>query len=106
MDAIKLVVKKNGSALARQVKTNMKNQYTGHMKGKKFVRPSGHLEGSITDKYTDSGLTAKVGSYIPPTEYFAYLEYGTRFMHPRPTLRPAFVRQSTIFINDLKKIMQ
>lgn len=106
MDAIKVVVKKNGSALARNVLKNMKNQYTGHMEGKVFVEPQGYLEGSITDKYTEGGLTAKVGSYNPNVEYFAYLEYGTRFMHPRPTLRPAFVRQSTIFINDLKKIMQ
>lgn len=106
MDAIKTAVKKNGAALVRNVKKNMKDQFTGHMEGKKFVRPTGHLEGSISDRYTEGGLTAKVGSFNPSVPYFAYLEFGTRYMHPRPTLRPAFIKQSTIFISDLKKIMQ
>lgn len=111
MKAIKLVVKKNGSALAREVKKNMKDQYTGHWAwekgvGKIWKDPQGHLEGSIADKYTVDGLTAHVGSFSPNVKYFGYLEYGTRYMHPRPTLRPAFIKQTATFLSDLKKVMK
>lgn len=49
---------------------------------------TGRLRSSITHaiaRDTD-GLYADIGSNV---EYSIYLELGTRFMHPRPYLRPA-----------------
>ncbi|MEK1451095.1 hypothetical protein HC021_08175 [Limosilactobacillus fermentum] len=48
-------------------------------------------------------MTVSVG---PTTDYFPYLEYGTRFMSAMPTLKPAFDVQSQMFINELKRLMQ
>lgn len=104
--AVKKIVQKNGSQLAIQTKKNMKSAYKGHYEGNKFVKPTGALEGSIQDQYSNGGMTVTVGSFAPTREYFGYLEYGTRYMTPRPTLRPAFIKQAQVFTTDLKKLMK
>jgi phage gpG-like protein len=49
---------------------------------------TGRLRSSITHQVArdSQGLYADIGSNV---EYAAYVELGTRFMHPRPYLRPA-----------------
>lgn len=94
--AVKEIVKKNGSQLASKTRRNMANTYTRGYSTGATMR-------SVSELYADGGMTVKVG---PHTNYFPYLEYGTRFMSARPTLRPAFQTQSQIFINDLKKVMK
>ena len=58
---------------------------------------------SVTNVISNGGLTATVG---PHTNYFVYLEYGTRFMNAVPTLGPAFTFQKVQFINDLRKLVE
>lgn len=58
---------------------------------------------SVTNVISNGGLTATVG---PHTNYFVYLEYGTRFMNAVPTLGPAFTFQQVQFINDLRKLVE
>ena len=82
---------------------NMTEAYTGHKEGSRFVKPTGTTKRSVDITYQQAGMTAIVA---PHTEYFAYLEYGTRFMAARPTLKPAWVMQRVKFANDLKKMMR
>lgn len=101
LTAAKEVVKKHGAGLQDQTKRNMSAKYTGHYVGKKFVKPTGATSRSVTLDLADNGLTAIVG---PHTKYFAYLEYGTRFMEARPTLKPALFNEALKFVSDLNKL--
>lgn len=96
------VVKKNGAELQKQTQQNMTREYTGHYEGKKFIRPTGATRRSATVEITDDGRTAIVA---PNTSYFPYLEYGTRFMEARPTLKPAFDGVAPMFIKDMKGLL-
>lgn len=91
---VKEVVAKHGALLRKRTQAEM---------GVAYVRgySTGATSRSVTDTYTNGGLTAIVA---PHTEYFAYLEYGTRFMDAKPTLTPAFNYQKIQFINDLRKL--
>lgn len=99
---IRDVVKKNGAELQQQTQKNMLEEYKGHYEGKKFVKPTGVTRRSAAVEIKDNGMTAVVA---PNTSYFPYLEYGTRFMEARPTLGPAFKRVSSIFTNDIKRLI-
>lgn len=99
----KAIVERNATQLKRQTMRNMTEAYTGHKEGSRFVKPTGATKGSVNITYQQAGMTAIVA---PHTEYFAYLEYGTRFMAARPTLKPAWVMQRVKFANDLKKMMR
>lgn len=101
------VVKKNGSELQKQTQQNMTREYTGHYEwvkgtGRVWKKPSGDTRRSATVQISDDGRTATVA---PNTKYFPYLEYGTRFMEARPTLKPAFDRVAPVFINDMKRLL-
>ncbi|MCC4342528.1 HK97-gp10 family putative phage morphogenesis protein [Limosilactobacillus reuteri] len=107
-ELIQQVVKKNGAKLHTQTQANMAAKYTGHYewvkgKGRVFIKPTGNTRRSTKLTFTGDGLTATV---MPHTKYFAYLEFGTRFMEARPTLKPAFTFQSMQFVKDLKKLVK
>lgn len=93
---VRPIVKSNGSALQKKTIANMFASYTaGYSKG----YSARHVDETISQ----AGMAVTVH---PNTEYFAYLEYGTRFMAARPTLHPAFAYQSVLFINQLKAVMK
>lgn len=105
---VKRIVAKHGASLKKQTQQNMNNLYKGHYEWKKgagltMVSPTGNTRRSVTNTISNGGLTATVA---PQTEYFPYLEYGTRFMAARPTLHPAFAIESMKFANDLNKLFK
>lgn len=93
---VKQVVAKYGAKLHEKTTKNMAAAYT-----------AGYSQGDTAKGTTldigDGGLSATVA---PHTEYFPYLEYGTRFMSARPTLKPAFAYESIKFVNDLQKLVK
>lgn len=90
------IVDRNGRQLKAQTMRNMASAYNaGYSKG--------NTKRSVDVVFSQAGLTATVA---PHTDYFSYLEYGTRFMSPRPTLKPAFAYQRVKFVNDLRKLMK
>lgn len=102
------VVRKHGAGLSDKTQSNMLKQYTGHYewkkgRGKVLVHPTGATRRSAIVEITDSGHTATVA---PNTKYFPYLEYGTRFMKARPTLKPAFMREAPLFKKDIEKLIK
>lgn len=93
---VRPIVKNNAAQLKDKTVANMEAVYTaGYSKGT--------TARSITNELSQSGMTATIA---PHTEYFSYLEFGTRFMSARPTLHPAFAYQSVKFINQLKAVMK
>lgn len=93
---VKMIVAKHGALLKEKTISNMGAAYTAGYS-------TGATARSVTNTIGDGGLSATVA---PHTEYFPYLEYGTRFMSPRPTLKPAFAYESVKFVNDLQKLMK
>lgn len=105
---VKKIVAKHGAGLKKGTQQNMNAMYKGHYEYKKgkglvFVPPTGNTRRSVTNNITHGGLTATVTAN---TEYFPYLEYGTRFMAARPTLHPAFAIESMKFVDDLNKLFK
>lgn len=90
------IVKKHGAQLSSRTQSNMQAAYT-------HGYSNGRTRRSVKPIFSDGGMTVSVG---PTTDYFPYLEYGTRFMSAMPTLKPAFDVQSQMFINELKRLMQ
>ena len=90
------IVKKHGAQLSSRTQSNMQAAYT-------HGYSTGRTRRSVKPIFSDGGMTVSVG---PTTDYFPYLEYGTRFMSAMPTLKPAFDVQSQMFINELKRLMQ
>lgn len=103
LKAVKSIIKTGGAELQKQAQRNMTQKYTGHMEGTRHVMPTGATRRSTELHIEDGGLTARV---TIGTEYFPYLELGTRFMTARPTLKPAFtmtVKQVEALLNRLKR---
>lgn len=98
MDDVKRVVKHNGSELQekmmRHADFNMGYQ-TGTTK-----RSIGEAGGMT---FEDDNMTVTVQ---PQTEYAAYLEYGTRFMHAQPFVRVAYDQQKTKFKSDMQRLVK
>lgn len=90
------LVKKHGAQLSSRTQENMRAAYV-------HGYSTGRTRRSVKPIFSDAGMTVSVG---PTTDYFPYLEYGTRFMNAMPTLKPAFDVQSVMFINELKRLMQ
>lgn len=106
MNAVKTVVKKNGSAMESKAKRNA--VFKGHYKwekgkGKVFKKPTRTLKRSIRLDISGNGMAATVE---PTAEYAAYVELGTRFMEAQPYLKPAFEEQKKQFEKDLKKLVR
>ena len=95
LTAVKTIVKQNGHELNTKMQRNMESAYS---KG----YSTGETKRSVTEAYSDGGMTATVG---PETDYSPYVEYGTRYMTAEPAVRPAFQSQEPQFINDLKKLV-
>ena len=89
LSAVPQVVKKHGAQLSSRTQSNMQAAYT-------HGYSTGRTRRSVKPIFSDGGMT----------DYFPYLEYGTRFMSAMPTLKPAFDVQSQMFINELKRLMQ
>lgn len=62
---------------------------------------TGFLKRSITLTSEDNGLTAVVE---PTADYASYLEYGTRFMSPRPYVRANYYEQLKQFMKDMEDL--
>ena len=104
----KKVVKEHSAHLAEQTKNNMSKQYRGHYewragRGEVFIKPTNATKNSVTSTISNGGLSS---STTATTEYFAYLELGTRFMAARPTLVPAWRMEQVAFISDLRKLVR
>lgn len=93
---VRPIVKNNGDELKKRTVANMEKAYTAGYS-------TGYTAKSVTKEFSQAGLTATIA---PQSEYFSYLEFGTRFMSARPTLHPAFAYQSVKFINQLKAVMK
>ena len=89
MDDVKNVVRMNGAEMHRNTQRNAPVD-TGFMKR------------SVQLEKRDDGMSARV---YPTAEYAPYVEYGTRFMGAQPFVRPAYQKQKSIFLNDMKRLM-
>jgi HK97 gp10 family phage protein len=90
MDDVKKVIKANGAELQQRAMRDAPVD-------------TGALKRSIQLDIRDGGMSA----HVNPTQHYApYLEYGTRFMAPRPFLRQNFFFQRYQFIRDLEKLMK
>ena len=90
LEAVKTVVKKNGSELQAKAQ-------------EKAPVDTGHLKRSIGLDITDEGLTAEIE---PTADYAAYVEYGTRFMNAQPYMKPADNAQKEKFKSDMRKLVR
>jgi len=88
LDAVKTVVKMNGSQLQQKAMQNAPVD-------------TGNLKRSITLTFEDGGLTARIKA---TAEYAPYVEWGTRFMNAQPYIRPAYDTQKGKFKSDLQKL--
>jgi HK97 gp10 family phage protein len=64
---------------------------------------TGHLKRSLRSSFHDAGMTGQVATNV---EYAPYLEFGTRYMHPRPYLVPAFTIARAAYLHDLRSILR
>lgn len=93
INQFKPIVKTYTNQLATQTQLLMNQKYKGHWEwdkaidARRWVYPTGTTRRSTVPMFEDNGLTGVVS---PSTSYFPFLEYGTRYMHARPTLHPAF----------------
>ena len=94
MDDVKRVVRTNGSQLHRKMQTNA--DFTQGYQ-------TGQTKRSIGLEIVDDGFTAEVA---PTTEYSPYLEYGTRFMHAQPFVKPSLDEQKQKFKSDMQKLVR
>lgn len=92
MAKVKTTVKEHGSNLQSNAQSNMSKAYIHGYSTGKTMRET-------TLQLSNGGLTATVE---PHSEYFKFLEYGTRKMTAMPTLHPAFQKESMLFIQDIK----
>lgn len=90
---IRNVVMKNGANLQEDAQKRM-TKTVAYVKG----YSKGTTRRSTTLSISDDGMKATVA---PHTEYFPYVEYGTRFMEAEPTLNPAFQKIKQQFYKDV-----
>lgn len=90
LNAVKTVVKKNGSLL--------------HSKAMdKAPVDTGTLKRGITLDIQDGGQTAVVESTV---HYAGYVEYGTRFMNAQPYVGPSLNEVKGKFKSDLERLVK
>lgn len=94
---IRNVVMKHGANLQEDAQKRM-TQTVAYVKG----YSKGTTRRSTTLEISGDGMTATVA---PGTEYFPYVEYGTRYMEAEPTLGPAFNKVKPEFIEDIEKLI-
>lgn len=91
---VEQIVAKHGARLQDQTQSNMDSAYT-------VGYSTGATKRSVT--LERSKFKAEVQ---PHTKYFAYLEYGTRYMSRRPTLGPAFSKIEPQFRRDFNNLFK
>lgn len=91
METIRKIVKSNTAKLQQRAQ-----QATGQT----YMHPTGATKRGIKLALKDNGMTGIVGMTM---EYNPYTELGTRFMRPRPVLKPTYMYQKIQFVNELKK---
>lgn len=91
---VEQIVAKHGARLQDQTQSNMDSAYA-----------AGYSTGATKRSVTleRSKFKAEVQ---PHTKYFAYLEYGTRYMSRRPTLGPAFSKIEPQFRRDFNNLFK
>lgn len=95
---IRNVVMKNGADLQEDAQKRM-TKTVAYVKG----YSKGTTRRSTTLTISADGMTATVA---PHTEYFSYVEYGTRFMEAEPTLNPAFNKIKQQFYKDVMDLVK
>ena len=95
---IRNVVMKNGANLQEDAQKRM-TKTVAYVKG----YSKGTTRRSTTLSISDDGMTATVA---PHTEYFSYVEYGTRYMEAEPTLNPAFQKIKQQFYKDVMDLVK
>lgn len=90
---IRNVVMKNGADLQEDAQKRM-TKTVAYVKG----YSKGNTRRSTTLSISDDGMKATVA---PHSEYFPYIEYGTRYMEAEPTLNPAFQKIKQQFYKDV-----
>lgn len=95
---VRNVVMKNGANLQEDAQKRM-TKTVAYVKG----YSKGTTRRSTTLSISDDGMTATVA---PHTEYFPYVEYGTRFMEAEPTLNPAFQKIKQQFYKDVMNLVK
>ncbi len=88
MDAVKRVVRKNGSELQKKAMRNARVD-------------TGTLKRSIGLGITDTTAVVEATA-----EYAPYVEFGTRRMEAQPYLGPAFNEQKEKFKSDMSKLVR
>lgn len=96
--SIRNVVMKNGADLQEDAQKRM-TKTVAYVKG----YSKGTTRRSTTLTISADGMTATVA---PHTEYFAYIEYGTRYMEAEPTLNPAFQKIKQQFYKDVMNLVK
>ena len=98
---VKRVVSHNAAELQRKAQENAPVGTPESTGIKGYV--GGTLKRSIELDIKDAGFTGEVE---PKAEYAGYVEYGTRFMEPKPYMGPAYKEQKAKFKQDLKMLMR
>lgn len=100
---LKSALKKNASLddVKNTVRLNGSEMHSSAMKYSPV--DTGFLRRNIKYSTEDSGFTARVAS---EAEYAPYQEYGTRYQAGTPHVRPAFNKQNSKFLKDMKRLMK
>lgn len=97
LTTVKQAVADSGSELENVTIRNMGQTYRKtDYNGKRYS--TGATQQSVKSVQKNGGLTVEVK---PDTEYFPYVELGTRFMAAEPTLKPAV---DTVYPHFLSRI--
>ena len=96
VEAIKTIVKKHTTELQQQAMANASSTYVkGYSKG--------DTKKSIGIGFEDGGLAGITGLGM---SYNPYTELGTRFMAAEPLLKPLFNQRKSMFISEIKKVVE
>jgi HK97 gp10 family phage protein len=81
---------KGGTGVTYQ-KYNPRRQHTASQAGEPPASDTGFLVNNITSNVKKQD-TAVIGQIIASAPYAGHLEFGTRFIEPRPFMQPALER--------------
>ena len=96
VEVIKTIVKKHTTELQQQAMANASSTY---VKG----YSTGATKKSIGIGFEDGGLAGITGLGM---SYNPYTELGTRFMAAEPLLKPLFNQRKSMFISEIKKVVE
>lgn len=100
LEGMKQVVKKHTTELQQKAMANAGDN------GPVFVKGYGRhnaTKKAIGMQIQDDGLTGVTGM---GQEYNPYTELGTRFMAAEPLLKPLFNQRKSMFISEIKKVVE